>query len=141
MLLLERNLSMERNREYVGTIIVNFILFYIFNNLLNWNVYFVTSALTEVLWIINLSIVVAIIGNFLMLVYRPEWFRHVTRIVLNIFAFAAVYLVYIIFPFNFSNSFLNWGLSVLLFLALIGIIIATIVEIYLLVTGKPKLRN
>ncbi len=138
---MERNIGMERNGEYVGAIIVNFILLYIFNNLLNWHVYFVTSAFNEVLWIINLSIAVAIIGNFLMLIYRPEWFRHITKIVLNIVAFAAVYLVYTVFPFNFSNSFLNWGLSVLLILALIGIIIATIVEIYLMITGKQKLRE
>ncbi|MGZ7136289.1 MAG: hypothetical protein ACXVHY_10475, partial [Methanobacterium sp.] len=136
-----RNIGMERNGEYVSTIIVNIIFLYIFNNLLNWHVYFVTSAFNDVLWIINLSIAVAIIGNFLMLLYRPEWFRHVTKIVLNIVAFAAVYLVYIVFPFNFSNSFLNWGLSVLLILAMIGIIIATIVEIYLLITGKQKLRE
>ncbi|MGZ7117094.1 MAG: hypothetical protein ACXVH2_07430 [Methanobacterium sp.] len=138
---MKRNIGMERNGEYVSTIIVNIIFLYIFNNLLNWHVYFVTSAFNDVLWIINLSIAVAIIGNFLMLLYRPEWFRHVTKIVLNIVAFAAVYLVYIVFPFNFSNSFLNWGLSVLLILAMIGIIIATIVEIYLLITGKQKLRE
>jgi len=138
---MERNLSMERNGEYVAAIIVNFILLYIFNNLLKWNVYFVTSAFTEVLWIINLSIAVAIIGNFLMLIYRPEWFRHVTKIVLNVVAFVAVYFVYIVFPFNFNNSFLNWGLAALFILAMIGIIIATIVEIYLLVTGKSKLRE
>ncbi len=95
---MERNIGMERNGEYVGAIIVNIILLYIFNNLLNWHVYFVTSAFNEVLWIINLSIAVAIIGNFLMLLYRPEWFRHVTKIVLNIVAFAAVYLVYTVFP-------------------------------------------
>jgi hypothetical protein len=138
---MEQNLKTEWNHEYVAAIIFNIIFLYIINNLLNWHVYFVTSALIEVLWIINLSIAVAIIGNFLMLIYRPEWFRHITKIVLNIVAFIAVYLVYIVFPFNFSNSFLNWGLAALLILAMIGIIIATIVEIYLLITGKPKLRN
>lgn len=140
-MLLEQNLRRERNREYVTSIIFNFIFLYIFNNLLNWHVYFITRAFNEVLWIINLSIVVTIIGNFFMLLYRPDWFRHVTKIVLNIVAFAAVYIVYKVFPFNFSNTFLNWGLSALLILAMISIIIAIIVEIYLLITKKPKLRN
>jgi hypothetical protein len=138
---MKQNLKTQRNQEYVAAIIFNFIFLYIVNNLLNWHVYFITSALIEVLWIINLSIGVAIIGNFLMLIYRPDWFRNVTKIVLNIVAFVAVYMVYIVFPFNFSNSFLNWGLAALLVLAMIGIIIAIIVEIYLLVTGKPKLRD
>ncbi len=138
---MERDIGKERNGEYIGAIIVNIILLYIFNNLLNWHIYFVTNVFNEVLWIINLSIVVHIIGNFLMLLYRPEWFRHITKIVLNIVAFAVVYLVYTVFPFNFYNSFFNWGLSIILILALIGIIIATIVEIYLLITGKQKLRG
>lgn len=69
---MERNLAMERNGEYVGAIIVSFIFLYIVNNLLNWHVYFITSAFNNVLWIINLSIAVNIIGNFLMLIYRPD---------------------------------------------------------------------
>jgi len=79
--------------------------------------------------------------KFLDVTVQPDWFRHITKIVLNIVAFVAIYLVYIVFPFNFSNSFLNWGLSVLLILAMIGVIIATIVEVYLLITGKSKLRE
>ena len=63
------------------------------------------------------------------------------KIILNIFAFIAVYFVYIVFPFNFYNSFYNWAFSILLILAMIGIVIASIVEIYLLVTGKPKLTG
>jgi len=138
---LQRNRKMEEKTEYGFAIIVNVILLYIFNNLLNWHVYFVTTALNDVLWIINLSIIATIIGNFLMLVYHPNWFRHVMKVILNIFAFAAVYFLYIVFPFNFSNAFLNGGLAVLLILGMVGLVIATIVELFLLITGKPGLRD
>ena len=139
---------MEKNRpeqskksEYVVAIIVNLIGFYIFNNLLNWHIYFVTKAFNEVLWIINLSILIAIIGNALLLLYSPERLRHGVKIVINIVSFIAVYIVWKVFPFNFYNSFYNWLFSILLILAMIGIFIATIVEFYLLVSGKPKLGN
>ena len=136
---------MERERgrksEYVTAIIFNLIFWYIVNNLLNWHIYFITNALNEVLWIVNLSIIAAIIGNALLLLYDPERFRHVMKIILNIFAFIAVYFVYVVFPFNFYNSFYNWGFSILLILAMIGIVIAIIVEIYLLLTGRPKLTG
>jgi hypothetical protein len=125
--------------EYITAIIFNLIFLYIVNNLLNWHIYFITNAFNEVLWIINLSIIVSIIGNALLLVYSPEMLRHVVKIILNIIAFIAVYIVWMVFPFNFYNSFYNWGFNILLILAMIGIVIATIVEIYLLVTGKPKL--
>ena len=141
MFLLERNRIREQKSEYVTAIIFNLIFLYIVNNLLNWHIYFVLNTFNEVLWIINLSVIAAIIGNFLLLLYSPERFRHAMKIILNIFAFIAVYFVYIVFPFNFYNSFYNWAFSILLILAMIGIFIASIVEIYLLVTGKPKLTG
>jgi hypothetical protein len=128
-----------RKSEYIVAIIFNLIFLYIWNNLLNWHIYFITSALNEVLWIINLSIIAAIIGNVLLLAYNPKWFHHTMKIILNIITFIAVYFVYTVFPFNFYNSFINWGLNVLLILFMIGIIIATLVEIFLLVTKRWKL--
>jgi hypothetical protein len=138
---LEKNIKRERKSEYLVAIIFNLIFYYIVNNLLNWQVYFITNSFNEVLWIINLSIIITIIGNIVLLVYSPEKFRHVMKIILNIIAFIAVYFVYIVFPFNFYNSFYDWGFSILMILAMIGIIIAIIVEIYLIITGKPKLTG
>jgi hypothetical protein len=141
VILLERNVKSEQKSEYVFAIIFNLIFLYIVNNLLNWNIYFITSTFNDVLWIINLSIIIAIIGNILLLLYSPESFRHLVKIILNIISFIAVYIVYTVFPFNFYNSFYDWIFSILLILALIGIVIAIIIEIYLLITGKPKLTG
>lgn len=140
---MEKNTIKEKSKksEYIATIIFNLIFLYIFNNLLNWHIYFVTNSFNEVLWIVNLSIIVSIIGNALLVVYDPVRFRHLVKIIINIVSFAAVYLVYEVFPFNFYNSFYNWGFSILLILVMIGIIIGTIVEIYLLITGKPKITG
>ena len=119
----------ERTTEYIVAIIFNVIFLYIVNNLLNWHIYFITPAFNEVIWIINLSIIVTIIGNALMLLYRRESFRHLMKIIMNIVSFIAVYLVYEVFPFNFYNSFFNWGLSIFLILIMIGLIIASVVEV------------
>ena len=138
--ILERNTKREQS-EYFTAIIFNLIFLYIVNNLLNWHIYFITNAFNEVIWIINLTIIATIIGNALLLLYNPLWFRHLMKIILNIFAFIAVYIVYNIFPFNFYNSFYDWAFNILLILGMIGIVIATIVEIYLLITGKLKLME
>lgn len=135
---MQRNKGKERTVEYIVTIIVNLILLYVFNNLLNWHIYFITPAFNEVLWIINLSIIASIIGNALLLLYHPEWSRHVTKIILNIIAFIVVYFLYKVFPFNFNNSFLNGGLTILLILGMIGLAVAIIVEFVQLITGKPE---
>ena len=119
----------ERTTEYTVAIIFNVIFLYIVNNLLNWHIYFITPSFNEVIWIINLSIIAIIIGNALMLLYRLESFRHIMKIIMNIISFIAVYFVYEVFPFNFYNSFFNWGLSIFLILIMIGLIIASIVEV------------
>ncbi|MGZ7048639.1 MAG: hypothetical protein ACXVHW_02005 [Methanobacterium sp.] len=119
--------------EYITAIIFGLIFLYIVNNLLNWNIYFITGALNQVLWIINLSIIVTIIGNILLLAYSPQWFRHVIKIIINIISLISTYFVYIVFPFNFYNSFINWGVSIFLILIMIGIVIAIIVEFFYLI--------
>lgn len=131
----------SKKSEYVAAIIFNLIFWYIVNNLLNWHVYFITNAFNDVLWIINFTIIVSIVGNLLLLIYSPERLRHLVKIIINVVSFIATYLVWKVFPFNFYNSFYDWCFSILLILAMIGIIIATIVEFYLLVTGKPKLGS
>lgn len=138
---MENKNKKHRKSEYIFAIIFNLIFLYIVNNLLNWNIYFITNALNEVLWIINLSIIAAIIGNALLLAYNPEWFRHVIKIIMNLFAFISTYFVYTVFPFNFNNSFLNWGLNIFLILIMIGIAIAIIVEFYFLVTRKSDIND
>lgn len=123
----------SKRSEYIGAIVVNVILLYIFNNLLNWQVYFITNALNEVLWIINIAIIATIIGNIMFIIFNPEWFRHIIKMILNIFAFTAVYSIYSVFPFNFSSFLIDWGLTIALIFIVTGIVIATIVELFLLI--------
>lgn len=138
---MEKNKKKEERIEYVVAIIFSLIFLYIFNNLLNWNVYFVTAAFNQVLWIINLSITATIIGNALLLLYNPVRFRHLIKLIINIISIIAVYYVYRVFPFEFNNSFYNWGLNIILILIMIATTIAIIVELYLLVTGRTKLTG
>jgi len=127
---MERNRKRERNSGYVFAIIFNLIFLYIVNNLLKWQIYFITPAFNEVLWIINISIVATIIGNALLLLYSQESFSHLMKIIMNTINFIAVYFVFEVFPFNFYNSFFNWGLSIFLLLVMIGLVIASLVEVY-----------
>ena len=125
--------NLDEKREYVIAIIFNLILLYLFNNLINWHINFVTNALTDILWIINLSITIAILGNALLLIYHPNLFRHVMKTIINIFALVAVFFLYTTFPFNLNNSYLYWTLNILLVIIMVGLAISIIVElIYLL---------
>ncbi len=125
-----------KRSDFIVAIIVNIIFFYIVNNLLNWHISFITPSFQDVLWIINLSIEANILANLIFLFYNPGWFRSSVQIILNIIGFYVAYLLYTVFPFTFSNINYTYGLQILLIIAMIGIVIATVVEILKLTLGR-----
>lgn len=122
--------------EYIVAVVANFMLFYILNNLLSWNVGFVTSSFADCLWAINISIAATVIGNILLLAYDPSWFRHSIRLSYDLFALNAVYTLYKVFPFSFNQGFFNEATKILLIVAMVGVAIGTIVEAIKLVSHK-----
>jgi len=139
---IKKDNNKSRKSGYIGAIIFNLIFFYIVNNLLNWNISFIADSLSTILWIINLSIAAAILGNLLLLIYDSEWFRHVIKIVMNIFAFTATYFVYKVFPFSFSSALINEIFIIVLILVMVAIVIAAIVELVMLLSlFKRKFKD
>ncbi len=121
---------------FIAAIIVNLILLFVFNNLLNWGIPFLTSAYSGVLWAINLSIGATIIANILFLVYDAGWFRHLAQLILNVIALFVIFLIYSIFPFTFTAaSWASW-VKIALIVIMAGIGIAIIVELFKLILRK-----
>ncbi|MDD1763976.1 MAG: hypothetical protein LUQ70_04615 [Methanobacteriaceae archaeon] len=121
--------------SFVVAIIVNLILIYIVNQVPNWDISFITSSWSETLWILNLSLVVTIIGNFLFLFYHRQWFRSLAQIVMNVFVFWAVLTLYNVFPFTFSQSYMVFVTWLVLILIMVGVFISILVEMVKLVVS------
>lgn len=121
---------------FIAAIVVNLILLFVFNSLLNWGVPFLTSSYSGVLWAINLSIGATIIANILFLVYDAGWFRHLAQLILNVIALFVVFLIYSIFPFDFSTASWEYWVKITLIIVMAGIGIAIIVEIFRLILRK-----
>jgi hypothetical protein len=132
----KENRKKPRKSEYVLAIIANFILFYILNNLLSWNVGFVTSSFQDCLLAINMSIAATVIGNILLFAYDPRWFRHLFQFAYDLFGLYAVYTLYRIFPFNFGQTFWNEAAKIALILGIIGVVIGLIVKLVKLILNK-----
>jgi len=132
----KRDKKKGKKSEYIIAIVINIILLYIFNNLLNWQVYFITNTLNDILWIINLSIIAAIIGNAILLIYSPEWLHHIMKIILNSFAVIALYFIYTVFPFSFNSFLIDWCVVIALIFVMVGVILATIIELFSLIIGR-----
>lgn len=116
--------------EYIFAIIANLIILYIANNIMNWNLSFISATFSQVLWVINLAIGSAIIGNILFLFYDPSWFRHILKVFINILGLIAVYTFYIIFPLSFSHNLVSLGVIFALIVMIIAFALATTFEVF-----------
>ena len=85
----------EKWYAYLFTVIINLVRLYIANNIQYWNLSFISPTFSEVLFAVNLSLIVRIVGNISFIFYHPPWFKHATKAVINITALLAIYMFYV----------------------------------------------
>ena len=120
--------SAARQFGYIVTIAVNIALIYIANNLLNWNVPFLTKDYAQVLWAVNLSLGVTIFINFIFIFFDRKWFKNLMQAFGNVFGFILVFIFWRVFPLNLSDSMariVNFALIIVLG----GIVLSTMIEL------------
>lgn len=139
-----KNLSKKKEAktsEFIVAIIFNIIFLYIVNNLLSWNLGFISPTFQDVIWIFNISICANIVANIIWLAYHPGWFRSIIQIILNILGFLVCYYLFIIFPFIFSQVAYTIALKLLIILGMVGLIIASLVELVRIILRISKHFN
>ncbi len=116
--------------NYYIAIAVDIILLYFFNNIVFANIFFLSAKdLTNCLWAINLALGIGIIGNFIFLLYRPRWFRHLVQAVLNALAVLAVYVIFRVFPFTFTDDVWRTVARIIMIIIMVGAGIGFVVEV------------
>ena len=102
---------------YVMAVITSGLLLYVANNLLRWDVPFVTGEFSRTLWAVNLSLGASITGNTVLIVRDMGRFRHVMKGLLGLLALNAIYVLYTVFPFDlplFMTGAVRMGLVVVM---------------------------
>lgn len=126
----------NRKSGYIAAIIINIILIYVFNNLMNWGVPFLTERFSAVLWAINISLSATILANVIYLLADINWLRHTGEIILTALAIFVLFMILVIFPFTFAEESWAFWVRVGLIIAMVGTGIGLIVEIFKLILGK-----
>ena len=114
-----------------------------------WTSYpFLTSDFDRWLPIVTASLIAAIAGNIILMIYDGYFFRKVIHIAMDLFSIAATISLLVIFPFNFSAlpghdlaSLLNPIVTVVLILISVGIgigIIVRFVKLMVSIAKKPE---
>lgn len=127
----------DKRIDYTVAIIVNVILLYAANNLLAWNMPYITAKYNECLWAINLSVIANLLANTIFLFHDKKGFKGIAQIILNIIGLNFIYTLYVIYPFDFSSiPDLDQAARIAFITGIMGILLATIIEAVKLIPGK-----
>jgi len=123
----------------IGMAIVNSVP--LWRNLTNG---IILESWTKILWAANLSMILQVIGNLVLAIYRPARLCSFIQLMMALAGLVSVCVFYQVFPLDFSRVVGNWvniTAKVLLVVGIVGSIIACIVYLVRTILGtgyKPK---
>ncbi len=133
----------KRTGELVAGIIGNILAIVIINTALLWRQWthgVVLESWVDILWAANLSLLVQIAGNLILVFYRPPRAYWLFQALFAAVGLVSLIVFYIVFPLDFSQLvgiWLNTLLKIIMIIGMIGTLIGFVVHLVRLVLGKP----
>ena len=121
-----------RRIGYAVAVAVNVAFLVIVNNIVDWGwLPWLTEDFSDVLPIMNASLIASIVANVVYIAYDRPWFKGLTELGLLVIALIVTIRFWQVFPFDFSAYDFDWGTLVrwLLGVALFGICVAMLVQV------------
>jgi hypothetical protein len=116
----------SRTSGYLVSVVIDVILLYAAQHLLQWDVPWITPEWSDVVSAVSLSLAVSIVANALLLAYDEQWFHRLVDFVATGAALVAGYWIYLAFPFDFGAEW-NSLAHLVVGAVLLGLAIATVV--------------
>jgi hypothetical protein len=125
---------------YGVAIIINLAMLVVVQNIFEWGwLPFLTEKFAEVVPWISLSLIVSIGANLMYEFDDTPMVKSVGQILTNLISIFVTYLIFKVFPFDFSSYVFNWALIVriVLILAMGGAGIGVLTEAVKLTSAEP----
>lgn len=121
-----------RNRSrrfgYIVSIILNLLILYGVNNLVRWEVPYLTEDFSNAVWAFNLSLSVSIFMYAVFLFFDRRWFKHFMVAITNLFSIVSMYVFWKVFPIDIPESTVYWVNSGL-FILMGAVLLSAILEV------------
>ncbi len=130
-----------RRTGYVFAVLINAALLFGVNVWPAWDALpFLSNDFTQVLGLVNTTLVVSIVANVVYLFKDTTWVKALGDVVTLSVGLAAMVQIWQVFPFDFGDATFDWSLVFRIFLGLgiVGSAIAIVVALVSLVTGRPS---
>jgi len=133
---------------YIASVIINGILLWVMHQLPVWKPFFLLPSYDLVLWAIDMSLIVQIALNVVLIFFHPLFFHYLTQVVFSLVGLVAVVVILQVFPVDFSFRLGVWAntlFRVVLIAAIVGTGIGAIVNfvhfLRSLFRGEPRERS
>jgi len=121
----------KKTAEFIGAIIGAVIGMTFVNSVLFWRQYtdgVILKSWADILWAANLSMMVQILGNFVLAFYRPARLYWLLQGIIAIAGLISVIVFFNVFPLDFSQVGAGW-LNILTKVAMIAAMFGTSIGI------------
>jgi hypothetical protein len=118
-----RSSTAIRRGGHVIAVVVNAAMLYVVNVWPGWEaVPFLTADTRQVLGVLNLSLAASLVVNVVFTAYDAPWWRLTSDIVTTGIGLAVLVRIWLVFPFHFSDSSVDWPslARILLVVAIVG---------------------
>jgi hypothetical protein len=133
----------KRTAELVAAIVANVVAIVFVNSVplwRQWTLGVILESWTGILWAANLSLVVEIAGNLLLIFYRPPRFYALVQAAFAAVSVVSIIVFYLVFPLDFSGlvgTWLNSLMRAILVIAAAATAIGLVVHLVRAVLGTP----
>ena len=118
-----------RRTGYCFGIVFSTALLVVLNGWPGWQaIPFLTSATSQVLWLVNLSLAAGIAANLVYLAHDPPWLKSLGDLATTGIGLAAAIQIWQVFPFALSSGW-STAARALLIVAIAGSCVALVVQI------------
>ena len=132
-----------RRFGYVVAALVNAAMLYLVNVWPGWDaVPFLTDETTQVLGLVNASMVIGIAANLVYVANDTTWVRGIGELTTTAVGLAAMIQIWQVFPFDFAGYSFDWDVvvRVLLVLGMVGSAIGLVAKLVSLRADTPSRR-
>ena len=127
-----------RTSGLIASIVVNGLLLYAAQHVLDWQIGWITPRWSDVLWAVDLTLETSIVVKALYLMVAARWFRSVGRAVSCGVAVLSTRWMYAIYPFDFGSAATN---DLVRFALVLLLAVTTIATLVLAVVGIVQLAG
>lgn len=137
----QRSRSTTATSGYLGSVLVNAIIFYVINVRPGWEAApFLTPDTAQVIGLVNASIIAAVVAYLVYVVVDARPIRALGGIVTSAIALATAVQIWQVFPFDFTDSSFDWTIVTrgVLVAAIVGTIVGIIASALMLLGDRSQ---